>query len=237
MFRTTINFAPEKVNLAIANNEAGKSTLVAAILAAFYGLREDDPADGIGMNLQPTQQVSLFQDRRPLRNKVLPWTNPDEFGLTLDFTMDDRTHWRIERDFNVGTVRLTNRDTGGDRTSEFHRGQGVYRIGEELFGLTCDNFLKSFYMRQAEFGEIRDADGLAPHIRRVATSEEGGVTSESAIKILQNSLTAYPFPGQPGGIREHHCWLSVKELKLYKDRIHVIELNSNSGSANIPSLS
>ncbi len=220
--RTTIDFAPEKVNLAIANNEAGKSTLVAAILAAFYGLREDDPDDVNGFDNHLPNQDEISHDERPLRDKVIPWTNPEEFGLTLDFT-EDRNHWRIERNFHAGTVRLLNRDTGGDRTSEFHRGHGAYMIGEELFGLTCENFLKSFYLRQSEFGDIRNAGGLAPHIQRVATSEEGGVTSENAILRLHNSLARYQLPGQPTGIPvENAISKLAKERESIRSQLRII---------------
>ena len=66
--RTTVQFAPEALNLAIADNEAGKSTLIAAILAAFYRIVEDERGT---------------RDKRPRRKNVLLWNNPEEFGLTM----------------------------------------------------------------------------------------------------------------------------------------------------------
>ncbi|MBT7617973.1 MAG: hypothetical protein HN590_11885 [Calditrichaeota bacterium] len=223
--RTTVEFANDRLNLTIANNEGGKSTLVAAILAAFYGLREDDPDDLSGSKIASDNQDSIVGDKRPLRKNVKPWTNPEEFGLTLDFTIE-RSRWRIERDFAARTVRIINRDTGGDRTSEFHRGQGVYRLGEDLFGLTCDDFLKSFYLQQSEFGEIREAGGLAPHIQRVATSEEGGVTSENAILRLQDSLSKYQIPGQPVAMSIESA---LSKLSIERDSIQS-QLGSFSNS-------
>lgn len=180
--RTRVDFSPEKLNLAIADNEAGKSTLISSLLAAFYGIVEDE---------------RVTRDKRPRRKNVLPWTEPDRFGLQLDFTADD-AHWRIERDFNNGIVKLIDRDTNHDHAGEFHKGRGVYNIGEELIGLSCSDFLKSFYLKQEEILEIRDAGGLTPHIQRVATAREGGATSENAIQRLEQALKDYPFPETKG---------------------------------------
>jgi DNA repair exonuclease SbcCD ATPase subunit len=182
--RTTVTFVPESLNLAIADNEAGKSTLIAAILAALYGIVEDE---------------RVTRDKRPRRKNVLPWDNPEEFGLTLEFTLND-IRWSIERDFNTGVVHLIDRDTGKDHVSDYHKGKGIYHIGEELIGLTCTDFLKSFYMRQDEILEIRDAGGLTPHVQRIASARDGGSTSENAIESLRNALRRYPYPGSKNGI-------------------------------------
>ncbi len=177
--RTTVGFEPDKLNLVVADNETGKSTLVAAILASFYGIREDD---------------FLATDKRPLREKVLPWSNPEEFGLSLDFAAAGKL-WRIDRDFNASTVTLIDRETQKDHTSEYRRPHGELEIGEELIGLSCPNFLKSFYLRQEEILNIRDAGGLTPHVQRVATAREGQATSEHAIGRLKDALRRYTAPG------------------------------------------
>ena len=128
--RGEYKFAPDKVNLAVADNETGKSTLVSAILAAFYGIVEDE---------------RVTRDPRPRRKNVLPWTKPEEFGVTLDFCVD-KIHWRIQRDFNSGLVKLIDRDSVRDHTDEYYKGHGGYRIGEGIIGLSCADFLKSFFL-------------------------------------------------------------------------------------------
>ncbi|MFH0766166.1 MAG: AAA family ATPase, partial [Calditrichota bacterium] len=180
--RTRVNFVPDRVNLAVADNEAGKSTLISALLAAFYGIVEDE---------------RVTRDKRPHRKMVLPWSNPEEFGLALDFNMNGAC-WRIERDFNSGHVSLINRSSGRDYAEDYHRGRNVYNIGEELIGLSCGDFLKSFYLKQDEILEIKEAGGLTPHVQRVATAREGGATSEQAIQRLEAALKEYPYQNTKG---------------------------------------
>ena len=182
--RTEITFATDRLNLTIANNEAGKSTLVEALLAAFYGIEEDE---------------RRTTSRKPRRKNVIPWTEPEKFGLTLDFTAN-KVRWRIERDFHEGVVKLINRDTDHDSTSDYQRGHGDYAFGEELIGLSCGDFLKSFYLKQEEIHTIQDAGGLTPHIQRVATAREGGATSENAIERLREALRHYPYPNSRDGL-------------------------------------
>jgi len=182
--RTEIIFSPDKLNLAIADNEAGKSTLISSLLAAFYGTVEDE---------------RMTRDKRPHRKNFLPWTDPENFGLVLDFTADD-IHWRIERDFHKGSINLIDLDSGDDHIAEYHRGRGIYYIGEGLIGLSCDEFLKSFYLKQEEILDIRDAKGLTPYVQQVATTQEGGATSENAIERLRQALRHYPFPGSRDGL-------------------------------------
>lgn len=174
--RTDITFAPNKLNLIIANNEMGKTTLVSALLAAFYGIESDE-----------RKKKTVL----PKLKNVLPWTRPEEFGLTLDFTAD-KVQWRIERDFNNGSVKLIDRVSGRDLSDNYHKGRGRYRIGEELIGLSCEDFLKSFYLQQEEAYEVYDTGGLTAHVQRIATAREGDVTSEHAIERLQNVLREYP---------------------------------------------
>ncbi|MBM3327953.1 MAG: hypothetical protein FJY67_00580 [Calditrichaeota bacterium] len=174
--RTRIDFAPDRLNLAVADNEAGKSTLVAAILAAFYGIEE---------------HMGKTSSKRPHKRQVTPWTDPDEFGVELDFYLGTQ-RWRIERDFASGDVRLIDRDSGRDLADEFHIGKGRYQIGEKLLGLSVESFLKSFYLRQDEQLTLTEPGDLTHHIQQVATSIEGGTTSGQAIERLRGALDRIP---------------------------------------------
>ncbi len=212
--RTSVSFATDRVNLAVADNETGKSTLIASILAAFYGIVED---------------LRDRRDKRPHRRHVIPWENPDEFGLELDFSNDSRK-WRIERDFNSGEVRLIDRDTGRDHAADFHRGRGTYMIGEELIGLPVDEFLKSFYLKQEEILEIRESKGLTHYIQGVATSLEGGTSSELAIQRLRDARDKYPFEGSRDGLKietatkrlqtdRESCLIEIEKLERARNEV------------------
>lgn len=177
--RTNVKFAPDKLNLAVADNESGKSTLIAALLAAFYGVVDD---------------LRDKRDKRPHRRNVTPWTTPEQFGLELDFTAENR-RWRIQRDFGTGEVHLIDRETGRDHAADHHRGRGAYNFGENLIGLPVDEFLKSFYLRQEEILELRESQGLTHYIQGVATALEGGMSSELALQRLRDARENYPFSG------------------------------------------
>ncbi len=196
--RTTVTFATDRVNLAVADNETGKSTLIASILAAFYGIVED---------------LRDRRDKRPHRRHVIPWENPEEFGIELDFTNESR-RWRIERDFNSGEVHLIDRDTGRDHAADYHRGRGTYMIGEELIGLPVDEFLKSFYLKQEEILEIRESKGLTHYIQGVATALEGGTSSELAIQRLRDTRDRYPFEGSRDGLKIENA---IKRLQTDRE--------------------
>ena len=182
--RTSVTFSPDKLNLVIADNEAGKSTLVSAILAAFYGIEEHKGKTG---------------SDRPHHGYVLPWVNPEKFGLDLEFVLDS-VSWRIERDFTARSVRLVDLDSGRDHSWKYHRGRGVYRMGEEIIGLDCVDFLRSFYLKQTQLGEILKTGGLTSHIQRVATARDSDSTSDSAIERLRDALRQYSYPGSSRGV-------------------------------------
>jgi len=206
--KTSVVFAPDKLNLVVADNETGKSTLVAAILAAFYGLADDKLSD---------------IDKRPQRKKMTPWVNPEDFGLTLDFIANNR-RWRIERDFNSNLVHLSDRDTNRDYTGEYRKPHGGYEIGEDLLGLSCVNFLKSFYLRQEEILDIRDAGGLTPHVQRVATAREGQATSEHAIERLREALRRYTAPGLPHAMNVETAIRQLeKEQQSLKEKLEELD--------------
>ncbi len=202
--RTTVKFSPDRLNLIVADNEMGKSTLVSAILAAFYGI--DDLSGGA---------EDEYRDKRPKLHHVKPWTEPQEFGVTVDFKTGDG-YWRIERDFNNGGVTVIELDQKEDRTADFLGDDENFYIGESLLGLTADNFIKSFYLRQEEILAIKDAAGLTNHIQRIASIGTDGNTAENAIARLEHSITNYPTTHSIEGIELNEA---IKELKSEKESL------------------
>ena len=105
-------FGSQPSTLIIEKNENGKSTLVAGILAALYGLE--------GNGLQTLPEKERF---RPLRSKG--------FDVTLSIQVGKR-EYRIKRDFNTETVSVWDEKTGQEVTTEFKGEDGEVRIGEAL---------------------------------------------------------------------------------------------------------
>lgn len=173
-----ITFSPHKLNLIIANNEEGKSTLVAAILAAFYGVETDR---------RKTTSPKPFWER------YRPWKDPHQFGLELFFQYDHHP-WHLVRNFSQLPLKLHlyHLPSGKDRSREFLKSSEGLSIGEALLGLTLEEFLKSFLLRQDEFEEVSEARVLVPQVQRIATSLEGKLTAQQVIDLLEGFLKAYP---------------------------------------------
>ncbi|MCF7810171.1 AAA family ATPase [bacterium] len=199
--RTSVKFTKDKLNLVIADNEAGKSTLVDVLLAAFYGIETDNRKSNT---------------KRPHYKHVLPWLNPNEFGFILDFVAED-VHWRIERDFNSNSVKVIDLNNEKDLSAHYHKGRGKYHIGEDLLGLSCDNFLKSFYLRQEDASYIRKAGDLTSHVQKIASVADEKITSDAAVERLQQSLLKYPLSPTSSGLNIDN---TIKRFKNDLDSVN-----------------
>lgn len=159
-----------KLGLLLAPNEAGKSTLAAAVLAALYGVEGD---------------------RRRARNKVVeqelhrPWRAPG-YGLVLRLSHGDR-ELVVDRDFADGSARVL--EGGRDVTDEFRRG-GTVAVGEELLGLTRGQFVQSCFVGQGDI-DWGDASGLGEALQRAADRNAKGGTAQQALELLERSLREY----------------------------------------------
>lgn len=206
--RTSIKFTKGKLNLVIADNEAGKSTLVDVLLAAFYGIETDN---------------RKTNTKRPQYKHVLPWSNPEKFGFILDFTAGD-VFWRIERNFNNNSVKVIDRGNEKDLSNRYHKGHGKYHIGEDLIGLSCDDFLKSFYLKQEDSAYINKAGGLTSHVQKVASASDEGITSDIAIERLQQSLLKYPLSPSPSGLNiDNTLKRLTSDRELINDEIRALD--------------
>src|SRR5947209_18232411 len=84
-----LRFRPA-MNLVVGPNEAGKSTLQEAIVTGLYGLHSSNSA-----------RTTLVERADRWR----PWQGGD-FGLALEFALEDGTQLRVERGLDRETVRL-----------------------------------------------------------------------------------------------------------------------------------
>lgn len=158
------------IGLVLERNEAGKSTLAAALLAALYGL------DG---------------DRRRFRGTITdldrhrPW-NEGPYGLSLTVERGGET-LTIDRDFAHDTVRVLR--GAEDVTDRFRRGADV-AVGEGLTGLRKEQFMASVFVGQ---GDIvwRDPAKLTEALQRVADSRSGTSTAAAALEALDRALERY----------------------------------------------
>lgn len=151
------------VNLIYGENESGKSTLCEFLLAAFYGL--------------PNESKKVSDDITP-RKKYRPW-NTEAFGGRVYFTDDDGRELVIERSFK-GTKR-------GDKVSlrdaaSWEELDNSDDIGEKLFGLSREAFLKTLYVKSFGADSLKSDDGEI--MSRLSNLETSGAEDISYSKII-----------------------------------------------------
>jgi len=172
-----IVFDPEKANLLIEENEFGKSTIVAAIVAALYGFPRERTT---------SEALSEKETYRP-----------DDGGLyqvSLDVRALGRRGWtrlRIFRDFARDRMQVFNLDEGGrEITEDFVRRRE--EVGKILLGLSRDQFLNTCLVRQAVLQALPNLSDLRGHLERIADTEAGDRTAADATAALRRALREFP---------------------------------------------
>lgn len=87
-----VSFAPDRLNVVVGRNEAGKSTLLNAVGGVLFG----------------------FRDLNMVR-KYEPWEEHDRYAGEAKFQLDDGRRFRVERDFRTGEARIVEETPEGDR--------------------------------------------------------------------------------------------------------------------------
>ena len=150
--------------LIIENNEKGKSTFVAGILAALYGL------DDHGSNDMPEKE--RFRPRKWKGFDVALWV-----GI-------DGEEYRIARDFDSGSVGVWNEKTGREITAGFRGEDGQPAVGENLLHLSRDGFLKTSLIRQNEIQGLAETADIAEKIEAMIDTLSGDATARQAVTLL-----------------------------------------------------
>lgn len=176
-----VAFDPEKANLLIEENEFGKSTILAAIVAALYGFppRERTTDDALS-------EKETFR--------------PDDGGpyrVTLEVRVPTpQKEWvllRIWRDFERGQVQVFNLSEGGkDITGEFVRRRGETDVGGVLLDLSREQFVNTCLVRQGALQEFSDLRQLTERLQQIADTEAGRHTAARAIQALERALREFP---------------------------------------------
>ncbi len=170
-------FDPEKANLLIEENEFGKSTIVAAIVAALYGFPRERTT---------SEALSEKETYRP--------DGGGPYQVSIDVRAPGRRRWtrlRIFRDFARDRMRVFNLDEGGrEITEDFARQRK--EIGDVLLCLSRAQFLNTCLVRQAALHVLPDLNDLSQHLEQIADTEVGDRTAADAMAALRNALREFP---------------------------------------------
>src|SRR5262249_13930741 len=162
--------------------ERGKSTLLAAVTAALYGLDEDRRSHRV---LTPVERWR-------------PWGGGSyRLELALEHDGELRT---VRRDFERGTVEVST--ARGPRVCRRCRsGKDSWPVGQHLLGLTVWEFEKCALVRQGELESVVPADEkgrrsstLHARLESAADTSVGDTNASEAVQVLEAATAAYNCP-------------------------------------------
>ncbi len=177
--RGEYRFSPGRITLVVDRNETGKSSLLAAIVAALYGLEGDRRSHKV---LTPLERWR-------------PWDG-GSYRVELDLQADGETY-TVKRDFERGTVEVWN-ERGLEVTAAFREGRDEFPVGKKLLGLDAVEFEKCALVRQGELDLVvpgderaRRAGTLQARLESAADTRGGDTSSAEAVQVLQTALRRY----------------------------------------------
>lgn len=172
-------FHPGRLSLVVDENERGKSTLLAAITAALYGLDDDRRANRMMTPLE----------------RWKPW-NGGAYKLELDIECAGE-RYTVKRDFDGGVVEVWS-DGGKDVTEKFRAGKDDYPVGKVLLGLDEAEFEKCALVRQGELDEVVSSDEkvrrqstLHARLENAADTRGGDTNATEAAQVLESAAASY----------------------------------------------
>ncbi|MDQ7794866.1 MAG: AAA family ATPase [bacterium] len=159
---SSIAFGPG-LTLVLGPNEAGKSTLVDAIMAALYGLRG---------------RAATVRELRELR---FPWQPQVPYAVTLTLATGDGQEILVHRDLAGGQAQVWRKTSSGLLpVDESELGAVLAQSGVPSLAL----FTSTFMVRQAEVA-LLDRKTLGQALVEKITGGEAAVTAREAIKKLE----------------------------------------------------
>lgn len=184
------------INEILAENGYGKSTLAAFISAMLYGL--DD-----------TRSTKL--DENP-RKKYLPWDSVS-FGGYMVFE-EDGGLYRVERSFGKkatvaeDTFLLIDLKTGKE-TDKY-----TSKLGEEIFGIDEDGFLRTAYLSERSLSEKNTNPTVSAKLSNISLADADMGGYDNAEKLLEERRRFYQKRGGGGEIRDTESEASIFEAKI-----------------------
>ena len=176
------HFDPARVTLVVDDNERGKSTLLAAIVAALYGLSDDK---------------RTYKPLTPLE-RWRPWDG-GPFGVELELECGGE-RYTVRRDFVAGTIAVWDA-RGQELTPAFLEGRDEYPVGHKLLGLDEEEFEKCAFLRQEDLDQVvpadekdRRANSLQARLERAADTRAGNSSANEALRVLDEAATRYAEP-------------------------------------------
>ncbi len=194
------------LNSILADNGQGKSTLAAFICAMFYGLSD-------------TRKQSLEENDR---KKYTPWSG-GAFGGSITFDVNGEL-FRVERRFgkkaSEDSFVLYDAESGrrSDRFSE--------ALGEELFGIDADGFLRTVFLSEKTLSEKNDNKSIGAKLSGIAEVEADMKELDNALAILEEQRKIYQRKGGAGVIADTRARAAELDEQIAEAKKKELELAS-----------
>lgn len=177
--RGEYRFNRGRVVLIVDRNETGKSSLLAAISAALYGLEDD----------RRSHKVITPVDR------WRPWDG-GSYRVELELECEGEVI-TVKRDFERGTVEVWD-ERGQEVTASFREGKEAFPVGKKLVGLDAEEFEKCALVRQGELDQVvpgdekaRRSGTLQARLESAADTRGGDTSAAETLQVLQGALRRY----------------------------------------------
>ena len=178
-----------------APNGFGKSTLAAFLKAMLYGFPRT-----AGRSISGNE-----------RKKYLPWQG-GTYGGRLDFEFEG-VRYRVRRTFGKTAARDTFSLRDMDHRTESSRFD--QRLGEELFQLDADSFMRSVYLPQGQETEWGATTSIRTKLGDLVDDTDDLNNYDTAMERLRASRTVYrKFRGSGGRIDELQGQIEALEGEL-----------------------
>ena len=182
------------LNCCISDNGTGKTTLAAFIEAMLFGIGD-------------TRKLLL--DENP-RRKYNPWQG-GRFGGSLTFETAKKKY-TVERSFGIraaeDTFRLVDASTG----KECH--DYSENLGEELFGIDRDGFLRTVYLSEKNLQGKNENKSISAKLSDLVGVDGDVGGFDDAIKLLEDRRKFYYKKGNTGEIANVKEKISECDRKL-----------------------
>ena len=173
--RGTIELAPDRCNLILAPNESGKSTLIAALITALYGLA---PGRRSKHNPIPATGRTPAVGRRPVRTDRGPHPGRRDVHHPAPSRRGPR------RESSKAAPERTSRSSSAEAAAR-------WSSWRRKLGLGRDDFARSALVLQHDVQSIRDGGEITLRLQKFASSQVGDSTAGEAVACLERALTRY----------------------------------------------
>ena len=177
--RGYFRFDPSRVTVIVDDNERGKTTMLAAITAALYGLVGD----------RRSHRLLTPQER------WRPW-NGTSYDVEIEVECDGN-RYTVSRNFDAATVDIRD-GSGRDVAAEFREGKDEYPVGQKLLELDADEFERCAFVRQGDLFQVVPADEkerrdgtLRGRLEAAADSRMGDSRATDALRAIEAALRRY----------------------------------------------